>query len=630
MVKKKFTSKKKVALLLKLLAIASTTSSASKGMAGGSISSLSGSGSTEQTRRLAAQRARDAQRVAAAQARVEEEARDAQRVAAAQARVEEEARDAQRVAAEQARVEDQAAQQARVEDQAAQQARVEEELRVAEEAAKQAKKYAIVAKYAAQRAKVYARRLSTPRADQQVRIEEEIRVLEQASQQAEEHARVAEEAHQRTSHLDLIISTPQLISWDKSVEQVRENRLRMTSQKIKWANHSAQRAASYARFEAKQARVAQQASVAQRVAAEQARVAQQAVEQQIASDRAFAQRLQDEEARARRMAVAEFDREVLKGIKLAPVPVSSFSAQQVIDVWNGLKEAFVSENFGDYTTLRGDLDRSDYNDNRQLKTLNDLHQRVHEYLGKALGMRDSEGAWLPTEAERPILRNLLSLAFEKLSKTEPNEKAAMVIQLIPGITHCETGQMATLNHLALGITVLEDGTGFEQQLDQALARFKEEAADQAFLPTDEEVRALRGHGARATESIQVQQSWRWKLKDDLGLHQPHETRYGMQRQDIFRGSSERALKKFFTVFTPEKMVNNLQNWVKETPARLGQCASYLVEKGLVDDGYSNLTDFFEVAAVDGYEVPTAFTAEGAEKLLIGIGLLKEGAQPNAR
>ncbi|MGL4824938.1 MAG: hypothetical protein ACRC4G_01900 [Alphaproteobacteria bacterium] len=221
------------------------------------------------------------------------------------------------------------------------------------------------------------------------------------------------------------------------------------------------------------------------------------------------------------------------------------------------------------------------------------------------------------------IKNLIALVFEKLSQTDSEEQTAMIIQLIPGLTHCETGQIATLQHLVLGISAIEDGTeDFGTQLKQAVAHFKEEVANQAFLPTDEEVQnvwRLRGGAAHgANENIQVQQHWRWKLKDELGLAQSHKTLHGAMGQDIFSNEKE-ALEKFYGVFE-SRIYSKIQEWVSETPTRLGECASYFLEKSILKRDYKNLNRLFKVEGE--LENLVALTKNGAMHLLLHLGLFK--------
>ncbi|MGL4824937.1 MAG: hypothetical protein ACRC4G_01895 [Alphaproteobacteria bacterium] len=55
-----------------------------------------------------------------------------------------------------------------------------------------------------------------------------------------------------------------------------------------------------------------------------------------------------------------FDQDAFKNFKLQEIKKSDFSNQQIIDVWDSIKEKFESGHFGNYENLRVDLDRTDY------------------------------------------------------------------------------------------------------------------------------------------------------------------------------------------------------------------------------------------------------------------------------
>lgn len=175
------------------------------------------------------------------------------------------------------------------------------------------------------------------------------------------------------------------------------------------------------------------------------------------------------------------------------------------------------------------------------------------------------------------------------------------------VPYCIDRQIAALQQaycLLFGIECNDDTT----VIRNTVARLKDYAFQVAFTPS------------RGSQNVHLLNTWKWRLRNELGFEKVYESVYGTIDKDPFNGCTGNALRAFYAVFTPVAVVRELKSHINES-RRLINAAGSILSKRLQDPGYASTA--FDFATEDDKDmfIPSGITESGAQDILVDIGML---------
>ncbi|KAL0265726.1 UNVERIFIED_CONTAM: hypothetical protein PYX00_011441 [Menopon gallinae] len=277
----------------------------------------------------------------------------------------------------------------------------------------------------------------------------------------------------------------------------------------------------------------------------------------------------------------------LRTIVLESVPESKHSAEEILHIWRNKLARYAPV----------------CTDGRDLES----------YI-KTLWGTDKEAfkGWRMYDSSVPATRDLVEAVLVSL-QDRPVDAEAYVPELCEALLYCPDRQMATLNMVYGALYAKRDARSFECFVENEIATLKRHILDIVVTP---------GSG---TQNVHVQNYWRYKLREKLGLMGEYEPIMGTFGQDRFGGHVGNVLDVFYTKFTPKYMVGKLAEEINGRKERLMEAGAYLSGR-LEDESYKRRV--FEFASEEDADllIPSWITHSGVEDILKGMGILERGVQ----
>ena len=278
----------------------------------------------------------------------------------------------------------------------------------------------------------------------------------------------------------------------------------------------------------------------------------------------------------------------LASIVLDPVTQHTLSGEEILHIWTSALAKYQTE----HETERRD-------DGRDMAS----------YIKTMYGIDpDAFRGWKMYPESVPGTKDLIEAVFVSL-RDRPEDAQAYVPEMCEAITYCPDRQIATLSMLHGALHSTRDTSSFEYFVENEIAVLKNYIFEMVVTP---------GEG---TQNVHVQNVWKERLKDTLGLNVTYQSRMGTFDQDVFGGHAGNALDAFYTKFTPGYVVGRLAEEINAK--RLNDAGSFL-HRRLGDREYAKRV--FEFKSEEDTEnlVPAQIRSAGVEDILVDMGILERG------
>eukprot|EP00866_Antonospora_locustae_P000737 jgi/Antlo1/737/1273 len=202
---------------------------------------------------------------------------------------------------------------------------------------------------------------------------------------------------------------------------------------------------------------------------------------------------------------------------------------------------------------------------------------------------------------------LLEAVLVRLRDCTKNAEA-YVPELCKALWRCPDRQKACLAMVYRALYGGEDRGTFESFVEQRVGELKSIVLDVVVTP------------GQATENVHVHNTWRYILRDRLGIRTEYESRMGTFDQDIYGGSVGNVLDVFYRKFTPLYVIRKLAEEINESEKWLVEAGAYLSGR-LGDEEYARRV--FEYAEEEDIEYmnPERISEKGVEDILVDMGIL---------
>jgi hypothetical protein len=283
--------------------------------------------------------------------------------------------------------------------------------------------------------------------------------------------------------------------------------------------------------------------------------------------------------------------------------------------------------------------------------------------------------WMMYEENIPAMKKIFTLLFDSVKDKNPEDRVPFFVQLFIGLSKCPTGQAEAVDQLVQSLFFGNTKAVYtfdEKAIKNWLANLKANLFRDAFF--------LKNN----TQNVHILAKYKNILQDDLGLvdHLNYEERMGSMGIDPWGTYKGNALKNFFTTLTPTKLIQEfikafppqelMENQQKKkeieekirksrTPENLSALEN--IQKK-INDYNKNPSHIFDYKALinylveskkleqdfkdEEYTIPTlknwenyftqdpyaengvyTLTEEGAKRILISFGVLKENTSSNS-
>lgn len=206
------------------------------------------------------------------------------------------------------------------------------------------------------------------------------------------------------------------------------------------------------------------------------------------------------------------------------------------------------------------------------------------------------------------LRNLVEAIFLKMVESlSADDIIAYLSEIINAIRFCTDRQIATLDMVYSIVYSKRYVEGlFESVVRGEIAAIKELMFKMAVT------RGL------SMQNVHVLNTWKHRLKDEVGFNVEYESKMGMLNQDIYRGYPGNVVRAFYSLFTPEYVVERLTHMVNQSQKMLNESGEFLMRQG---EDVRQLFDF-EDARAEELLIVRRIRMEGVEEILIKMDVLE--------
>lgn len=231
---------------------------------------------------------------------------------------------------------------------------------------------------------------------------------------------------------------------------------------------------------------------------------------------------------------------------------------------------------------------------------------IDEYIHHIFKPEDIYERWHMLRKFIPIIKNMLCKILEHLSQENDEYVVVSCIDWIcEGIVKCPDRQKAEIEsvyNLLTGKSVKEET--LENFIESVILKLKMSIFNNTFTP-------LNGR-----ESVHVLNYWRYKLRNFVGTGESFFSNFGTFREDIFNGNIRLAFKTFFTNFTPDLLIENLEQEINNNAKMLCKAVEFLYLNDINDNN-------MYVSESDDILDANAITKKFSKFILIHFDFIKE-------
>jgi hypothetical protein len=145
---------------------------------------------------------------------------------------------------------------------------------------------------------------------------------------------------------------------------------------------------------------------------------------------------------------------------------------------------------------------------------------------------------------------ILSYLEEKVSSQRMDLVSFSVSDIVEGIRYCPDRQICELKRAYCAI-LNDNESDLDQIIYQNIAKLKEQIFNLAITPSI------------SPQNVHVLSYWKYELRDKLGFDFDFQTDIGTMGQDPFGGCRGNALQAFFTKFTVNYVISNLNAHIND-------------------------------------------------------------------
>lgn len=167
---------------------------------------------------------------------------------------------------------------------------------------------------------------------------------------------------------------------------------------------------------------------------------------------------------------------------------------------------------------------------------------------------DESYGWQMEESNRPYLKRALTFIMETLNKiTDTTQKAILFTQFTYGMLHCPSGQKEGIDTVILSL--LEGnlrGVDLKSKIENLIAIKKNIDFQKAIL----------SKGGASEQNVHLITTYGERLGEELGLSSmlgQYQETLGIMGIDPFRGCETSVLKSYYDWFTPQCIINLIQD-----------------------------------------------------------------------